>query len=208
MGVIGKYPDPVSKISLTLSVGQNAKKQIVSEFGIGEELAMNILGWKGDRLVCVAQMDTSWPSSEEERISRTGDAYMIMRRGWLCDSFTILAEGYLSREREKTQDMDLIEAFVDGIPNVNECLTINYVDEEHVELCGIPFKVNVGRKVEWGPLLHSNDIEVLRNNEYVVVAQEILGQEALDIPNDTETFHLALAVGLHDSAGFFIQYDL
>lgn len=208
MAVIGKYPDPVSKISLTLSVGQTAKNQIVSEFGIGEELAMNILGWKGDRLVCVAQMDTSWPSSEEERISRTGDAYMIMRRGWLCDSFTVMAEGYLSRERDKTKDLNLIEAYVDGTSEVNECLTINYVDEHSVELCGVPFRVTVGRKIEWGPLLHSNDIEVLRNNEYVIAAQEILSQDTMEIPEDTETFHLALAVGLHDSAGFFIQYDL
>lgn len=205
--MLGKYPDPVSKISLTLSVGQSAKSQIVSEFGVGEELAMNILGWKGDRLVCVAQMDTSWPSSEEERIKRTGDAYMVLRRGWLCDSFTVMAEGYMSKDKETTQELDLIEAYVEGSKNVNECLTINYVDEEDVELCAVPFKVALGRKVEWGPLLHSNDIEVLRNSEYVIAAQDVLSQKVGEIPTDVETFHLALAVGLHDASGFFIQYD-
>ena len=180
---------------------------MVDEFGIGEELAMNILGWKNDQLVCVAQMDTSWPSTEEERVKRTGDAYMVLKRGWLCDSFTVMAEGYVSKDKDRTQELDLVEAYVEGSNGVNECLTINYVDTSHVELCAVPFKVGLGRKVEWGPLVHSDDIDVLRNSEYVTIAQEVLGQEDLAVPEDTETFYLALAVGLHDNAGFFIQYD-
>ena len=132
---------------------------------------------------------------------------MALRRGWLCDSFTIMAEGYMSKDKDQTQDLDLVEAYVDGSRGVNECLTINYIDGEHIELCAVPFKVALGRKVEWGPLLHSEDIDVLRNSEYVTTAQDILGQKVGDIPQDAETFHLALAVGLHDSAGFFIQYD-
>jgi hypothetical protein len=205
--VQGKYPDPISKISLTVSVGQSAKAQIVKEHGIGEELAINILGWKDSALVCVAQMDTSWPSDESERVMRTGDAYMIMRRGWACDAFTILAEGFVSKDRERTRDLDLVDAYLDSSKGVNECLTVNYVDAENLELCAIPFKVSVGRKVNWGTLVHSDDVEVLRNSEYVTVAQEVLSQEVPVIPDDAETFHLALAVGLHDSAGFFIQYD-
>lgn len=205
--MLSKYPDPVSKISLTLSVGQSAKSQIVKEHGVGEELAMNILGWRGDRLVCVAQMDNSWPSSDDERMQRTGDAYMVLRRGWHCDSFTIMAEGYMSRDRDMTQELDLVDAYVEGSKGVNECLTINYIDESHIELCAVPFKVGLGRKVEWGPLVHSDDIEVLRNSEYVTAAQEVLEQEVGGLPEDIDTFHLALAVGLHDSAGFFIQYD-
>jgi hypothetical protein len=39
-------------------------------------------------------------------------------------------------------------------------------------------------------------------------AQNILEQDVNPIPEDADTFHLALAVGLHDSAGYFIQYDL
>jgi len=206
--VEARYPDAISKISLTVSVGQTAKTEIVKEHGIGEELALNILGWRDDKLVCVAQMDASWPSNEEERMMRTGDAYMVMRRGWLCDSFTVLGEGYVSSEPNVTKHMDLIDAFVDKSKPVNECLTVNYVDADEVYLCAVPFKVAVGRKVLWGPLVHSNDIEVLRNGEYVTSAQEVLRQSILGIPDDTETFHLALAVGLHDSSGFFIQYDI
>lgn len=201
------YPDPLSKISLTVSVGQSAKTQIVEEHGIGEELALNILGWKQDRLVCVAQMDTSWPSDEDERIQRTSDAYMVMRRGWLCDSFTVLAEGYYSKEPDETREMDLLDAYLDSSKNVNECLSITYVDDEEIELCAVPFRVALGRRVEWGPLVHSTDISVLRNNDYVINAQDILRQKIGVIPDDTETFHLALSVGLHDTSGFYMQYD-
>lgn len=202
------YPDPISKISLTVAVGQSAKTQLVKEEGIGEELAINILGWKNGELVCVAQMDTSWKSTEFEKIQRTGDAYMIMRRGWLCDSFTILAEGYMSKDPEKTKGYELEDAFLDNTKGVTECLTINYVDADEVHLCAIPFKMSVGRKVKWGKLVHSDSLDVLRNNDYVVAAAEVLSQEEIPIPDDAETFHLALAVGLSDSSGYFIQYDL
>lgn len=202
-----KYPDPVSKISLTVSVGQTAKTEIVKEYGVGEELAINILGWRDDLLVCVAQMDTSWPSTEEERLQRTGDAYMVMRRGWLCDSFTLMAEGYVSKDPGKTKDIDLSDGYLDKSNQINECLTVNYIDEDYIELCAVPFRVALGRKVEWGPLVHSDDIDVLRNNEYVTIAQDVLAQDVLSIPEDAETFHLALAVGLHDSSGYFLQYD-
>lgn len=208
VGVESQYPDPISKISLTVAVGQAAKTQMVKEQGIGEELALNILGWRDNRLVCVAQMDTSWPSDENERVMRTGDAYMVMRRGWLCDAFTVLAEGYVSSEPKETKDMDLIEAFLDKTKPVNECLTVNYIDTDAIQLCAVPFKLGVGRRVTWGPLVHSEDIDVLRNSEYITAAQEVLGQEPLEIPEDLDTFHLALAVSLHDSAGFFMQYDL
>ena len=112
----------------------------------------------------------------------------------------------MSKDKDETQDLDLIDAYVEGSKGVNECLTINYIDGEHIELCAVPFKIALGRKVEWGPLVHSDDIEVLRNSEYVTAAQEVLAQEVGNLPEDLETFHLALTVGLHDSAGFFIQY--
>lgn len=201
------YPDPLSKISLTVSVGQSAKTQIVEQQGIGEELSMNILGWKGDRLACVAQMDTSWPSEESERVRRTTDACMVMRRGWDCDAFTILAEGYMSQEPNLTRSRKLEEAFLDETSGVRECLTVNYIDVDHIELCAVPFRVALGRKVQWGGLLHSEDVSVLRNSEYLTSAQSVLEQDSGLIPEDAETFHLALAVGLHDAAGFFIQYD-
>jgi hypothetical protein len=57
-------------------------------------------------------------------------------------------------------------------------------------------------------MMHTYDIDVLRNSKYVMNAQNILEQDVNPIPEDADTFHLALAVGLHDSAGYFIQYDL
>lgn len=203
----GKYPDLISKISLTLAVGQAAKTQIVKEHGIGEELALNIFGWRDDELVCVAQMDTSWSSDEDEKIERTNDAYSVLKRGWGCDSFTVLAEGYMSKNPELTRDKNLVEAFLDPDSGVNECLTINYVDKNIIDLCAIPFRIKVGKKVTWGALVHSEDPTVLRNNAYISEAQLVLGDENGKLPDDVETFRLALSVGLHETAGYFLQYD-
>ncbi len=203
------YPDSVSKISLTVAVGQAAKTSIVAEHGIGEELAMNVIGWKNDKIVCVAQMDTSWGScDEDERIDRTSTAYMVLRRGWGCDSFTVIAEGFVSKNPEITKEMSLIEAFLDPTKNVMECLTVNYVDAENVDICAVPFKIDIGKKVKWGPVMHSEDSSVLRNNEYIMSAQEVLSQEEQALPEDIQTFHLALAVGLHEQAGYFLQTDI
>lgn len=203
----GKYPDLISKISLTLAVGQAAKTQIVKEHGIGEELAMNIFGWRDDELMCVAQMDTSWGGNEDEKIERTNDAYNVLKRGWGCDSYTVLAEGYMSKNPERTKELNLVEAFLDPASGVNECLTINYVDKDTIDLCAIPFKIKLGKKVTWGALVHSEDPSVLRNNAYISEAQEVLSEETGTIPDDIETFRLALSVGLHETAGYFLQYD-
>lgn len=203
------FPDSVSKLSLTVSVGQAAKTSIVAEHGIGEELSMNVMGWRDGKLVCVAQMDSSWGSNDEdERIDRTATAYMVLRRGWGCDSFTVIAEGFVSRNPEQTKDMSLIEAYLDPTKNVMECLTVNYVDADTVDICAVPFRIDVGKKVKWGPVMHSEDTSVLRNNGFIMAAQDVLSQEEMAMPQDIDTFHLALAVGLHEQAGYFLQTDI
>lgn len=203
------FPDPISKLSLTVAVGQAAKTSLVAEHGIGEELAMNVMGWKGDKLICVAQMDTSWGSSEEEeRIERTSTAYMVLRRGWGCDSFTVIAEGFVSRNPDETRDMSLIEAFLDPQKGVTECLTVNYVDSDVVDICAVPFKIAVGKKVKWGPVMHSENASVLRNSGFITAAQDVLAHEEEAMPQDIDSFHLALAVGLHEQAGYFLQTDI
>jgi len=197
----------VSKISLTVAVGQSAKTQIVKEHGIGEELAMNVFGWLDDRLVCVAAMDKSWNSDDDKKIMRTLDTCRVLRRGWHCDSFTLLAEGFMSRYPEKTKHLDLIDAYFDPNNRVNECLTVNYVSIDETYLCAIPFRIGFAKKVEWGPMVHSSDLNVLRNNKYVIGAQSILSDEIYSVPVESESFFMALALGIHENNGFFVQYD-
>lgn len=204
----GFYSDALDKIGLALAVGQTAKTEIVKEFGIGEELAINILGWDDDRLVCVAQMDNSWDSDEEDKIRRTAEACLVMRRGFHCDSFTLVAEGYISKSPEATKEVDLASEYANGMAAINECLSVNHIDEDGMNICAVPFRVALGRDVQWGVIVHSDDVSVLRNDGYLSACQKMLAIEKADEPEDLDGYHLALAIGLHEGSGYFIQYDL
>lgn len=206
------YPDPVSKVSLAFSVGKVAKTQLVHDYGVGEELAMNIMGWVGPELRCVAQMDLAWPDyGEEDKASRVSDAVVVMRRGWACDSFTLLAEGYVSRDPAFSKDKDLLEAFVqDTGQRVTECLSIIHVDHvaDTLDVCAVPFRIRMRKEIEWGPLLRSDSTDTLRNSAYVAMMMLANEVEPMDAPEDADTFYLALATGLSEEAGFYLQYDL
>lgn len=204
----GFYPDVLDKIGLALAVGQSAKTEIVKEYGIGEELAMNILGWDQDRLICVAQMDVTWDSDEDEKISRTADACLVMRRGFHCDSFTLIAEGYISREPNETRDFDLAEEYANGMASVNQCLSINHIEDDNISLCAVPFRVAFGRDVQWGVIMHTEDASVLRNDGYLALTQRMLSIPKADLPTDKDAYYLAMAVGLHEGSGYYIQYDI
>lgn len=194
------------------AVGRHAKKTLVSEFGIGEELAMNIMGWIGDQLGCVAQMDLSWGTgSDEERLERVAETAVVMRRGWKCDSFTLLAEGYVSRDPDFSKDKHLVDAYLeDSKGRVTECLSICHVEnEDDMDICAVPFKVKGRNRIEFGPLLRSDSTDTLRNAGFVALLAAALRIDDLEAPPiEEETFHLALATGLAESAGFFLQYDL
>lgn len=122
----GLYPDSPAKVAFVMAVGRQAKDHLVSEYGIGEELAINLVGWVGDELACLAQMDMQFgdPKDEDERSERIWKTSTIMRRGWGCDSFTLLAEGWVSTKPEKTRKKDLQKEFASGKKKtlMNACL--------------------------------------------------------------------------------------
>lgn len=206
------YPDSVSKVSLAFSVGKAAKTQLVHEFGVGEELAMNVMGWVGPNLVCVAQMDLAWPDfGEEDKMSRVSDAVLVMRRGWGCDAFTLLAEGYVSRDPGFSKNKDLIDAFIeDKSSRVTECLSIVHVDhlDETLDVCAVPFRIRLRNQIEWGPLLRSDSTDTLRNSGYVAMMLAAGEVDPIDPPVDLETFHLAMATALSEESGFYLQFDI
>lgn len=207
-----QYPDSVSKVSLAFSVGRAAKTQLVHEFGVGEELAMNIMGWVGSDLRCVAQMDLAWPDyGEEDKMSRVADAVLVMRRGWGCDAFTLLAEGFVSRDPAFSKDKDLIDAFIqDKSSRVTECLSIIHVDhvDGTLDVCAVPFRIRLRNNIEWGPLLRSDSTDTLRNSGYVAMMLAANEVDPIEQPVDLDTFYLAMANALSEEAGFFLQYDL
>lgn len=208
----GVYPDSVAKMSFVMAVGRQAKEHLVSEFGIGEELAINIVGWKGEHLQCLAQMDLNFgdPKDEDERSHRIRTTSIMMTRGWGCDSFSLLAEGWVSTKPEETRNKSLVEEYSSNPNrNVDECLSILHVEDcgSEIHICALPFHIKKGKKVQYGTLLHAEGSEMLRNQNYVDVLSEALEMSGeLEIP-DKESFRMALAMGIADEAGFFIQYD-
>lgn len=207
--VEGFYPDSVAKVGLAVAVGQSAKTHLVKELGVGEEIAMTVIGWSGDRLECVAQIDRDWgdPTDEDERTARVAMATTVMKRGWGVDSFTMLAEGWVSTNPNKTRDKDLVDEFAKGDEDVRECLSVCHVEEEEVHICALPFTMKLGKKVQWGKLLHTESSDMMRNAALVEVMERSLEVPMARIPEEVDTFRLALAMGLADEAGFFLQYE-
>ncbi|GEM_PF-2295642 len=209
--VEGVYPDSPAKVAFVMAVGRQAKDHLISEHGIGEELAINLVGWLGDELVCLAQLDMQHgnPKDEDERSDRIAKTATIMRRGWGCDAFTLLAEGWVSTKPEKTRKKDLVEEFAAENSDVDECLSVLHVAEEGYEIhvCALPFSVSRGKKITYGTLLHAEGSQMLRNQTYIDVMIGSLELEPMDQPDDVEGFHLALAMGVADEAGFFLHYD-
>jgi len=209
----GSYPDSSAKVALVATVGVQAKKYVVSEFGVGEVITMTIFAWKDDRLVCLAGADLAWGdfADPDERLGRIATTCRVLRRGFGADALSMLAEGWVSLDPAKSRGRDLAEQFAEGVESgVDECLTVCHVEGggSVVDVCAKPFTVQVGKRVKFGPLFHSDDVSMLRNSDYVEVMAAALaeGVEEFSVPEDT--FRLALAMGLADDAGFLLHYDL
>lgn len=205
------YPDSAAKVSLAYTVGRTTKTHLIAEYGVGEELAMNIFGWCDNKLVCIGQMDVTWPQGEEvDRLERVFRTAVVMRGGWGCDGFTLIAEGYVSTDPEFSRGHDLAEMYANDVEKrVDECLSICHVDlEGNVDICALPFRVVLRNDIEWGTLLHTDDPSMLRNHRYVAGLQKALALELREWPEDLDTFRLALVSGVADESGFFVQYDL
>jgi hypothetical protein len=209
--VSNTYPDSAAKVSLAYTVGRSTKTHLVEEYGIGEELAMNIFGWHNDKIACIAQMDITWPHNEEEdRIHRILETVMVMRNGWECDGYTIIAEGYVSTDTEYSRGKELSDAFVnDNQERVTECLSICHTDlDGNTDICALPYRIVLRNDIEWFPLLHTTDPSMLRNHNFLNILEKALCTSPAVQPVDTDSYRLALSTGLADHAGFYLQYDL
>lgn len=205
------YPGSESKVALALAVGQSAKRHLVSEFGIGEELQMNLFGWKDDHLAVIGQYDIGWGDNDDEddRLERLGFAAHVMRRAWACDSFTLLSEAFVSQKPDKTRDKSLSEEFGKGEGDVTECLSIIHVEgEEDIHICAQPFDIEVGKKVTFGDVLHTDDPTLLRNNGFCDALEECLDAGVIEHSEDWDRLRLEFSMTVADCAGWFIQYDL
>jgi hypothetical protein len=156
-----QYVNDFSKMALALTSAQMAKDDAVQEHGVGEEIAVHFLAWVDDGLIAICQMgaDTS-KMDPDERFNRCKELCKILRKDLWCTALTMVSEGYCSLDSSKTNNMDLATAFADPKLPVYECITISHIsideDTGHiapVSMVAAPYKINVGRKVQWKEVL-------------------------------------------------------
>lgn len=156
-----QYVNDFSKMALALTSAQMAKEDAVKEYGVGEEISIHFLVWVDNALIAICQMNAETVKlNPEDRFNRCKELCRILRKDLWCTAITMVSEGYCSLDASKTNDMDLAAAYADPKLPVYECLTITHVsldeDSGHispVSMVAAPYKMSVGRKVEWKEVL-------------------------------------------------------
>lgn len=212
------YPSSEAKLSLACAVAQAAKRHLVSEYGIGEELPVNLFGWNGDKLGVVAQIDSGWGDMDdhEDRIERTSMAANALRTGWKVDAFTMVAEAFVSTKPRDTKNDTLSSQYAEGSGDIRECLTAVHVGiDEHevveIQVIAQPFDIEVGKKVVFGDILHAPNPGMFRESGYVECLEESLMELQPTQIEDEEAIRamrVELMMMVADEAGWFIQNDL
>ena len=198
-------------MGLVYAAMKQAFEYVVAEFGVGESIALSLFGWEGDKITCVAQLDVGFdePHSTENHVRRTAEAAMVMRRGWGVDAFTLAAEGYVSNDPDFSRGRPLAEAFVeDDGSKVSECLTLLHVDSSQPRILAVPYQTKSRTNIVWGDVMVTDEPTHIRDNAFLKVIAHALLADVMEPPTDIDTFHLALSMGLEQSAGFFLNYSL
>lgn len=203
------YDTPIEKVWLAVRSTMTAKQFSVKEMGIGEDLSINLLGWRDGQLVVLSQLHQNLMGIDpNERFRRVADCAVIHRKGFGVDSFTLVAEGYVSSNPEYTRGRPLVESFVELGSPVRECLTFTHVDDGSIMLVTVPYTVTVGRKVQFDkPQIHENTV-ALRDGAYPMMLSDVLESSTpVEPPTDeVDDFYETLIAGL-DEVGFFSLYQ-
>lgn len=205
------YSDNFSKLALAATSAQLAKTVCVKEYGVGEDLTFNFMGWNGDELIIVCQMRKDMMLiAPDERLSRCSSMCNILRKYWGVTAITMVAEGYCSLDPSKTFNMELSKAFVDPDSGVQECITLNHAEidydsgEVSVNLIALPYTYQLGRDVVWLEMLiyPTRAQEVLRNSKYPEMLKKSLNKKLSDEIGPEEYDNLRESIV---SNGFYIQ---
>jgi hypothetical protein len=205
------YATSTAKMGLVYAAMKQALEYAVSEFGVGESIALSLFGWRNNQLICVAQLDVGFDEthSTENHVRRTAEAAMVIRRGWGVDAFTLAAEGYVSNDPDFSRNLPLSEAFLkDDGSRVSECLTLLHVDNAAPKIIAVPYRTKGRTNIEWGDVMVTDEPTHIRDNAFLKAVSHALSVDVMEPPTDIDTFHLALSMGLEQSAGFFLNYSL
>ncbi len=206
-----RYPTTLDKLALVVTASVAAKEISVKEFGVGEDLPFNIYGWRNDELTIMAQLDSSLMNEDSmDRFNRLTNAACIMRKGFLVDSFTLLAEGFCSSDPQATKDKKLAEAYLEPNSPVKECLTFTHVANGKVAFITKSYAYAIPRKVEWDDEQYFPGATLFRTKDGAiplmfdrVLTLDVAQQEDDDV--NLDDYYQYLGDGLLEH-GFFAQW--
>jgi hypothetical protein len=207
---LSDFDNRLDKIGLALMSGVEAKNDSVKEFGIGEDLSMNLFLWRANRLKIMLQLRSDIQKlNQRDRFSAVTDALAITRKAWGIDAVSLISEGYFSEDPEKTKDIELKTAFLDPNSGVSECLTVAHVEDGYVTFVVKPYRYDVPRTVVWGDEIYHPGSSMVRdqNGMYPNMFHRVvttIEPERDDEIFDKDTYYETISTGLYE-AGFFIQ---
>ena len=181
----GFYPDEFSKIALALTSAQLAKKMFVEESGNSEDLAFNFLGWKDSQLITITQMSKKYMKEKPiERLQRCASMLKVIRGFWGIDSITMVAEGYCSKDFQKTQGLDLAKVFLGGENDVSECVTVTHAEQDQetgadLTLVSSSYKYRLNRRAVFEPITvyPGGAMKILRDKSYPALLYKTITEE-------------------------------
>jgi hypothetical protein len=204
------YIDEFSKLALALTSGQLAKRAFVADLGIGEDLNFNFIGWLNNKVVIILQLDKKYMRIDpEQRFQKCAAMCMALRRYWGIDGVTMIAEGWCSKDPQKTEGLDLAKAFVNKENDVQECLTIvhsqiNNDDNITVTVMASPYEYSGGRTIEFHDLIFYSEggVNIVRDKKYPAMLYKCLSSE---VEYDVERYTLDEVSDAIMNNGFHIQ---
>lgn len=198
-------------MALAATSAQLAKTISVKDFGVGEDLTFNFMGWNSDELVIVCQMRKELMQIQpEDRLLKCLAMCSTLRRYWGITALTMVAEGYCSLNPEKTAGVELAKAFAEPNSDVQECITLTHAEimenknNIEVNLIALPYKYQIGREVEWLDMLFYPTAaqKILRQSKYPVMLEKSLQENIAEDaqPDDYDEIRQNIY-----SEGFYIQ---
>ena len=185
-----------------------AKEQSVKEFGIGEDISMNLFCWDGAVLKLMLQTRPDIQASNHvERFDAFTNVACIVRKGWNISAFTLVSEGWVSTDPLTTRGRPLAEAYLDKDSPVKECLTVCHVEDGTVTFVTRPYTYGVPRTVEWEDEIYYPGKTLLRGQDgiYPNMLNRVLTTiDTEETPQDAQEFYDVLSHGILQ-AGFYCQ---
>jgi hypothetical protein len=201
-----QYETTLDKVALAVESAKVAKSDAVKKHGIGEDININLFGWRDSELVVIAQMLDSGLIDKDERFTKMVNALCIVRQGWQVDAFTMIAEAFCSLLPSDTKGKDLAEVFAEPNSPVSECLSFTHISVKDALFVTVPYTVTPPRTVVYkSPLKYAGYDNVLRDKKYPAAMGKALDLELSDAVDDGDTFHRILADGLAEE-GFDVHY--